>query len=43
MMEDHVWTRISDEVNIMSDLEQLELLNFDGHDLVSHFTTNEVN
>jgi len=42
-MGDHVWTRISYEVDKMSDMEQLELVNFDGGDLFSHFTTDEVN
>ena len=41
-MEDHVWTRIFDEVDKISNTEQLELVNFDGGDLVSQCTIDEV-
>jgi len=42
-MEEHVCTRISDEVDKNLDIEQLELVNFDSGDLANHFTTDEVN
>jgi len=41
-MEEHIWTKISDEVDKIFDMEQLELINFDGGELVNYFTTYEV-
>jgi len=37
-MEKHVWTRIFDEVDKISNMEQLELVKFDDGDLANHFT-----
>jgi len=42
-MKEHVSTRISDEVDKILNMEQLELVNFDCGDLGNHFTTYEVN
>jgi len=42
-MKDHVWTKISYEVDKIFNMKQLELVNFDGDHLVNHFTMNEIN
>jgi len=40
---EHAWTRISNEVDTTLDMEQLELVNSDDGDLVSHLTIDEAN
>jgi len=41
-MEEHVVTKMSDEVDKISSMERLELVNYDGGDWANHFTTDEV-
>jgi len=41
-MEEHVLTKVSDEVDKISNMQELKLINSDGGDLANHSTTDEV-
>jgi len=41
-MEEHLVTKMSDEMDKISSMEGLELVNYDGCDLTNHFTIDEV-
>jgi len=41
-MKEYVVTKMSDEMDKISSMEGLELVNYDGGDLANHFTTDEI-